>query len=111
MPIREEDREKTSFFNGSRLMQFKKMPQGYKNSPAIFQKNMNIILNDLIYKKCLVYIDDILVFGKTLEECESNTKEVETRLNLYELVENKNKRISGVEEIQFLGYTISYNTI
>ena len=44
IPIKTEDREKTSFFTGSRHMQFKKMPQGFKNSPAIFQKAMNIVL-------------------------------------------------------------------
>jgi hypothetical protein len=49
-------------------MQFVKMPQGYKNSPAIFQRMMNLIFAELIGKKCLVYIDDVLVFGETVEQ-------------------------------------------
>jgi hypothetical protein len=48
VPINEPDKEKTAFHTGTRLMQFTKMPQGYKNSPAIFQRMMNLILCDVI---------------------------------------------------------------
>jgi hypothetical protein len=65
IPVREKDREKTTFYTGKRLMQFSKMPQGYKNSPAIFQRTMNLIFRDLIGSKCIIYIDDILVFGRS----------------------------------------------
>lgn len=36
--IREKDQEKTSFYTGTRQIQFTRMPQGFKNSPGIFQK-------------------------------------------------------------------------
>lgn len=62
--IRPEDREKTTFSTGERLMQFKKMPQGYKNSPGVFQRAMTIVLEGLIGTACLIYTDDILIFGK-----------------------------------------------
>jgi hypothetical protein len=57
-------------------MQFIKMPQGYKNSPVVFQRAMNLMFGDLIGEKCLVYIDDILVFGRILEEHDENVKAV-----------------------------------
>ena len=38
IPIEHKDKEKTTFFTGTRLMQFRKMPQGFKNSPAIFKE-------------------------------------------------------------------------
>lgn len=34
--LNENDKEKTTFYTGKRLMQFTRMPQGFKNSPAIF---------------------------------------------------------------------------
>lgn len=48
IPIREEDKVKTAFYAGKRLMQFRKMPQGFKNSSAIFQRAMQLILSDLL---------------------------------------------------------------
>lgn len=111
IPIRECDKEKTAFYTGKRLMQFKKMPQGFKNSPAIFQRAMQLILSDLLEDACLVYIDDILVFGNTLEQHDRNLEMVLSRLNEYDLQENKEKRIERVERIRFLGYEISYNCV
>jgi hypothetical protein len=92
-------------------MQFKKMPQGFKNSPAIFQRAMSLILKNLIGKICLVYIDDILVFGKTKEDHDLNFEIISKTLKEYNLTENKQKRIFREENVLFLGYEISYNTI
>jgi hypothetical protein len=76
IPIRECDKEKTTFSTGEKLYQFTKMPQGYKNSPGIFQRAMTLILEGLLGKVCLVYIDDILVFSRTEEEHDANLKQV-----------------------------------
>ena len=63
VPLKEEDRSKTAFLDArNRLMQFTRMPQGFKNSPAIFQRGMHIILQDMIGSCCFCYLDDILVF-------------------------------------------------
>ena len=53
-----------------------KCPFGHKNAPAVFQAMMNRILDSVLYVKCFVYIDDIIVFGKDESECIRNTKEV-----------------------------------
>lgn len=45
--IEPKDRKKTAFFTGTR-MQFKRMPQGFKNSPGIFQRVMNHVLEGYI---------------------------------------------------------------
>jgi hypothetical protein len=109
--LRESDREKTAFYTGSRLMQFKKMPQGYKNSPAVFQRCMNLVFEKVIGKKCIVYIDDILVFGQSKSEHDENLAEILNIMNCYELKENRDKRIECVQKIEFLGYEIEFNKI
>lgn len=91
--VKEEDRDKTTFSTGLKLMRFKKMPQGYKNSPAIFQRAMNVVFRDLIEKCCVVYIDDILVYGEDEIEHDENLKKVLARLRSYGLVENESKRV------------------
>ena len=106
VPIATRDKEKTAFYTGERLMQFTRMPQGYRNSPAIFQRVMTLVLEGLIGKACLVYIDDILIFGKTETEHDDNFKRVLERLEKYGLKENIDKRCYKQREIEFLGYCI-----
>jgi hypothetical protein len=69
------------------------MPQGFKNSPSIFQKAMNIILEELIGKTCISYMDDVLIFGKDIKEHDKNFQDVQKRLCAYRMIENYEKRI------------------
>lgn len=50
------------------------MPFGLKNARAIFQRAIDGVLSDYIGKICYVYIDDVMVFGKTLAEDVKNLK-------------------------------------
>lgn len=111
IPIKETDRSKTAFYTGKRLMQFTKMPQGFKNSPAIFQRAMQLILKELLETCCVVYIDDILVYGETAEEHDENLKRVLARIKEFNLTENTEKRVEKVENIKFLGYDITFNKV
>jgi hypothetical protein len=61
------------------------MPQGYKNSPAVFQRVMNMLFKDMIGTKCVIYIDDILVIGRSKEEHDANLKSVIDVLGEYGL--------------------------
>ncbi|KAG0440541.1 Retrovirus-related Pol polyprotein from transposon opus [Dictyocoela muelleri] len=101
--LSKKDREKTTFLDtNNRLMQFRKMPQGYKNSPAIFQRGMGMILEGMIGKICLSYIDDILVFGKDVSEHDDNLKIIKDRLKKYNLVINEEKSVYKTDEVEFL---------
>jgi hypothetical protein len=66
--VAEKDRHKTAFTDGRNLYQWTHMPMGLTNSPATFQKAMQEVLKEKLYKCCMVYIDDIIVYSKTLEE-------------------------------------------
>ena len=44
------------------------MPFGLKNTPATFQCLMQSCLGDLHLHYCIIYLDDVIVFSKTLEE-------------------------------------------
>lgn len=57
--------EKTAFITYSGLYVFQKMPYGLVNAPATL---MQVVLADLISQGCLIYIDDLIVIRKTLEE-------------------------------------------
>ena len=44
------------------------MPFGLKNAPATFQRDVDIILSRVRWQYALVYLDDVIVYSKTLEE-------------------------------------------
>jgi hypothetical protein len=66
--IEEQDREKTAFITPDGLYQFRVYPFGLKSAPSQFQRTMDLVLGGLRWTACLVYLDDVLVFGKDLQE-------------------------------------------
>ena len=44
------------------------MPFGLSTAPATFQRMMNNIFFDLLDHGVLVYLDNILIYSKTIEE-------------------------------------------
>jgi hypothetical protein len=60
-----DDKEKTAFSTGQGLWQFTFMPFGLCNAPATFERLMESVLRGLICDACLVYLDDIIVIGRT----------------------------------------------
>ncbi|GFV97010.1 retrovirus-related Pol polyprotein from transposon 17.6 [Trichonephila clavipes] len=66
--IHPEDREKTAFTSGQGLWQFKVMPFGLCNAPATFERLMETVLKGLTFEACLIYLDDVIIGGRTFEE-------------------------------------------
>ena len=50
------------------LFEYVVMPLGLTNAPATFQRLMNLTFQDLLYKCITVYLDNILVFSKDIDE-------------------------------------------
>ena len=68
LELHPDDIEKTAFRTHRGLFQFRRMPFGLRNGPAIFQRVMQNILVPYLWLFCLVYIDDIVVYSKSYEE-------------------------------------------
>ena len=78
--IEKKDREKTAFCTSDGLFEFKVMPFGLCNAPATFQRLMDMVLAGLKWTNCMVYINDIIVIGKTFSEHLTNLTQVLNRL-------------------------------
>ncbi|BHF62230.1 hypothetical protein SprV_0200521100 [Sparganum proliferum] len=74
------DRAKTAFVVPSGLYEFNMMPFGLANAPATFQRLMTTVLRDITPTACLIYLDDIIVHGKTVEEHNAHLREVLLRM-------------------------------
>lgn len=68
LQVHPDHREKLAFRTHRGLFQFKRMPFGYRNGPAIFQRVMQNVLAPFLWIFALVYIDDIVIFSKSFEE-------------------------------------------
>ena len=99
--------EKTAFITHMGLYEFTVMPFGLCNAPATFQRLMERVLVGLARDKCIVYLDDILVIGRTFEEHITNLKEVFSRLSGAGLKLKPSKCRLVQRRVEFLGYVVS----
>jgi hypothetical protein len=66
--VRDQDIHKTAFQTPYGLMEWVAMPFGLCNAPATFQRMMNDILRDILHKFVAVYLDDVYIYSRILEE-------------------------------------------
>jgi hypothetical protein len=84
--IRKGDEWKAAFCTNHGLFEPLVMYFGLTNSPVMFQMMMNEIFHDLVLQGVVcVYIDDILIFTKTLEEHRRISRLVLERLREHKL--------------------------
>ena len=60
-----DSQEKIAFITHSGLYKFTVMPFRLCNAPMTFQRLMEGMLSTLASEKCLMYLDDVLVIGRT----------------------------------------------
>ena len=63
--VAKADQDKTNFTCHEGCYRFKRMPSGFCNAPATFQRMLDILLAGLRWKSFLVYLDNIIVFSKS----------------------------------------------
>lgn len=102
----ERCRHLTNFFSGDALYRCRRLPFGLCNAPDIFQEIMqSVILTGC--KGTVNYLDDILVFGSTIEEHDANLKEVMKRLRDHNVEINESKCSIGKQAVTFLGFNLA----
>ena len=83
------------------------MPFGLRNAAAEYQRAMNITLDGMIGRGVFVYIDDIVIYAKTLEEHERLFDEVINRLRKANWKLEPKKCELLRREVTYLGHIIS----
>lgn len=89
------------------LFEFNVMPFGLCNAPATFQRLMDSVLAGLHWKTCLVYIDDIIVVGKSFDEHLCNLQAVLERLRQAGLKLHPHKCHLLRHKVTYLGHVVS----
>ena len=101
------DKAKTAFTTRQGLFEFNVMPFGLSCAPATFERLMESILQGLQWDICLVYLDDIIVTGKTFDEMLDNLTRVFNRLQAANLKLKAKKCCLFAKEVTYLGHVVS----
>ena len=104
--LSEDAKPKTAFATHSGLFQFAVMPFGLCNAPATFEQLMSQVMHGLHWKCCLVYIDDILVFGNDFESALHSLELVLIRVAEYGLQLKSMKCNLIRTSVPFLGHIV-----
>ncbi|WP_353802539.1 reverse transcriptase family protein, partial [Shigella sonnei] len=78
--IREGDEWKTAFNTPLGHFEYRVLPFGLANAPAVFQALVNDVLRDMLNIFVFVYLDDILIFSPSLEIHVQHVRRVLQRL-------------------------------
>ena len=104
-----DSRPYTAFPTPYGLYQWKVMPMGLKTAPAIFQRAMNTILHTHIKAgRCLVYLDDIIIKSKSLQDHAQHLDLVLNSLSEHSLFCQLPKCTWAQKELKYLGHIYSY---
>ena len=102
---------KTAFITKFGHFEYVTAPFGLKNLPSYFQKLMNTILGKVLYKSVLIYLDDIIIFSKSIQEHDQHIREVLTILRDNKLYRNAAKSSLYLESITCLGFVVTGGNI
>jgi hypothetical protein len=105
--IRVEDIPKTAFSTRYGLYEYLVMSFRLTNAPANFMYLMNSIFMPELDKFVMIFIDDILVYLKNMEEHEEHLCIVLQRLREHQLYAKFIKWEFWIDEVPFLGHVIS----
>jgi hypothetical protein len=107
IPIKEGDEWKTAFRMKFGHYEYTVMPFEITNAPAVFQHFMNENFHNLLNIYVIVYLDDILIFSKSMEEHVGHVKEVKKRLQQNHLYCNPKKCDFFVNRVTYIGLVIT----
>ena len=107
--LRDSDRPKTAFNTHFGKFEYKVLPIGLCNAPAVFQAAMNTVFGSLLIRSVCVYLDDILIFSNNEEEHLKHLDMVLTILRQHDLKAKRLKCEFFKPELKYLDHLISAN--
>ena len=97
--------EKTAFVCPFGKFEFRRMPFGLKNAPALFQRCMETVLHSC-YAFSAPYIDDVLIFSEDPGSHVDHLRQVLQELDKHGLTVKESKCSFGMSKIEYLGHVI-----
>jgi hypothetical protein len=105
IPVHPRDIPKTAIIIPFGLFEFPFISFGLRSAAQTFQRFMDQVLRGLDF--CFAYLDDILVFSRTLEEHEQHLRTLFGQLRMHGILVNPVKCVFSAPKVTFLGYKVS----
>lgn len=102
-----ESIEKTAFSVNNGHFEYVRMPFGLRNAPSTFQRVMDNVLREYLHKFCFVYMDDVVIFSKSLHEHMVHLKLIFNKIKEFNLKVQLDKSEFLCKEVAFLGHVIT----
>ncbi len=106
-----ESKDLTTFVTFFDVYKYKVMLFELINKSAFFQHYINNVLFNYLHKFCQTYLNDILIYSKTLKEHKTYVKEVLNKLREADLQMNIDKYEFKIQKISFLKLLIFINDL
>ena len=107
MEFDEDAKEKSAFTVRGGLYQWRVMPFGLCNAPSTFERLMERILTGLHWEILLVYLDDIIIYGKTFEDELARLRVVFKKMREAKLKLKPKKCHLFKKKVAYLGHVVS----
>ncbi|GBG67283.1 hypothetical protein CBR_g88571 [Chara braunii] len=105
--IQPRDRYKTAFKTQYGHFEWIVMPFGLTNAPTTFQAAMTTKFCDLLDRTVLIYLDDILVYSRLLDEHLEHLHAVLEQLRIAKYKANRDKCECAQQELEYLGHYVT----
>jgi hypothetical protein len=106
-PLDEQSSKYSAFITWMGLFEWLRVPMGLKGAPSWFQQQLATeVLGGLLHRICELYIDDLIVYGRTFEEYIERLELVFQRLREHGITINPEKAKFLMTEVEYLGYKL-----
>ena len=109
IPLTDRAKEISAFVTPGGLFQYKVMPFGMTNSPATFQRLINMIITGL--DKCKAYIDDAIIYSEEWEQQMNTIREFFERPSKAKLTIHLGKSEFCHATLTFLGHVVGQGQV
>ena len=109
VPIRDDHKKYLKFVWSGDMLQFRAMPNGYRDAMRVFTKLLKPVFSHLreLGFESVIYVDDSLLQGDTIEECLENVRITLDSLERLGFVIHPDKSVlDPTQVITFLGFII-----
>ena len=107
LKIKESDIPKTAFVTRYGQFEFTVMSFGLTNAPAYFMNLMNKVFMDELDKFIVVFIDDILIYSKSVQKHEQHLWVVLEKLRVHKLYAKFSKCEFWLEKVAFFRHILT----
>ncbi|KAG1372126.1 hypothetical protein G6F61_011330 [Rhizopus arrhizus] len=107
VPVEENSKELTAFTTKFGIYHYNTLPMGLVNSPATFQRLIDLCFRPLINKCLVTYIDDLNVYSLNHTDHLHHLEQVFQYIRIANLKLNPEKCFFFKDQLKFLGYTVT----